>query len=124
MEAAKARFEDEIGVVESCEIEVIPTLIIGPMGDFCGGCWEDGPCTVVVHMTGPLDGVERTFDFSLHRGCAAEWIRRNTLYAPAMVVELGLYADNIEDTAHLSRVVPAADITVNFDYLPPCELED
>lgn len=128
MEAAKAQLIAEIGDVDGCEIEVIATLIIGPMGDFCGGCWMDEPCTVVVHWTGAIDGTPHNFDVALSRSCAVEWIRRNTLYVPEMVVELGLYADNIDDTAHLVRPV-AVPATADFnddddDNLPPCELED
>jgi hypothetical protein len=119
MDGAQARFEDEIAFVES-EIEVIPRLIVGPMGDFCGGCWEEDACTVLVRWVGAIDGVEHEFEVALHRGCAVEWIARSAIYCPAMVVELGLYQgvdfvpEPEQDTA------PAA---VDPE-LPPCEQED
>lgn len=125
MEAAKSQLIAEIGPLDGVEIEVIPTLIVGPMGDFCGACWETDACTVTLRWVASIEGVERELEFTLHRGCAPEHIRRMALYVPEMTVELGLYADNIDDTAHLSRPssVPAAPVAEHDIVLPPCELE-
>jgi hypothetical protein len=130
MEAAKAQLIAEIGPVVNPmgepTIEVIPTLIVGPVGDFCGACWETDACTVVLRWVAPIDGVEREFAVTLHRGCAAEYIRRSALYVPELVVELGLYqgVDVDVDTDEHRLNDPSYDQDEFVAMYPPCEQED
>lgn len=98
MNTARTELIDEIGELPGVTLDVLPVLILGPLGGHCDGCGRDGNATVVLHWAEICGNGLTDYSEMLHRGCAAERVRKVAVFADGDVtVELGCYLTDVTE---------------------------